>query len=159
MRRLLLIALVVICVACTAAPAQPIAPAPTPLPAVTSAPTATASASAPALPSVDLSPYRAAMKSDFAAEVDRFGDVPQYQIDLEIAPDLMSYSARQQVRYTNQEEVPLPDLRFQPTRQSAVLWWANRSAFNKNRWTRCESKARPRRHVYAPDAARADAAR
>ena len=155
MRRFFLFVLVCLCAACTAASVQPIAPAPTPLPAVTSVPTATAAA----MPSIDLAPYRAAMKSEFAAEIDRFGVAPQYQIDLEIAPDRTSFIARQKVRYTNQEEVPLPDFSFQPTRQSAVLWWANRSAVNKNRWTRCESKAQPRRHVYAPDAARAAATR
>ena len=108
MRRFFLFVLVCLCAACTAASVQPIAPAPTPLPAVTSVPTATAAA----MPSIDLAPYRAAMKSEFAAEIDRFGAAPQYQIDLEIAPDRTSFIARQKVRYTNQEEVPLPDLAF-----------------------------------------------
>ena len=56
--------------------------------------------------------YRAAMKPEFAAEIDRFGSAPQYQIDLEIAPDLMSYSAKQMVRYTNTETEPLKEIYF-----------------------------------------------
>jgi aminopeptidase N len=37
---------------------------------------------------------------------------PQYQIDLEIAPDRASYSARQKVRYANAEDVPLNEVYF-----------------------------------------------
>jgi hypothetical protein len=70
------------------------------------------SASGTALPVTDLSPYRAAMKPEFAAEVDRFGDAPQYQIDLTIAPDLKSYSAAQVVTYTNAETVTLDEVYF-----------------------------------------------
>ena len=52
------------------------------------------------------------MKPEFAAEVDRFGDAPQYQIDLTIAPDLKSYSATQVVTYTNVETVTLSEVYF-----------------------------------------------
>jgi len=106
MRRLLLLVFVFVCVACTAAPVQPIAPTPTLLPA------ATATSADSALPAIDLSPYRAAMKPEFAAEIDRFATAPQYQIDLTLAPDLSSYSATQQVRYTNAETKPLKEIYF-----------------------------------------------
>jgi hypothetical protein len=64
------------------------------------------------LPPLDLSPYRAAMRPEFAAEVDQFAMAPQYQIDLTIAPDLSSYTAAQQVRYTNTETEPLQEIYF-----------------------------------------------
>jgi aminopeptidase N len=106
MRGLILLTLVLSVAACTAAPAQPIGlpPAPTSAPALT--PTAAAIAS------IDLAPYRGAMKPAFAAEIDRFATVPQYQIDLTIAPDLSSYSAVQRVRYTNTETEPLKEIYF-----------------------------------------------
>jgi hypothetical protein len=116
MRRLFLFTLACLCAACATAPVPSIEPTPTLRPAATSAPTAIATASA--LPSVDLSspvdlaPYRAAMKPAFAAEVDRFATAPQYQIDLEIAPDLSSYLATQQVHYTNAETETLKEIYF-----------------------------------------------
>jgi aminopeptidase N len=61
---------------------------------------------------IDLAAYRAAMKPEFAAEIDRFGNAPQYQIDLTIAPDRASYSATQRVHYTNNESVPLKEVYF-----------------------------------------------
>jgi aminopeptidase N len=106
MRCLILLTLVLSVAACTAAPVQPIGSLPPP----TSAPALTPTAAA--ITSIDLAPYRAAMKPDFAAEVDRFGDVPQYQIDLTIAPDLASYSATQRVRYTNTETERLMEIYF-----------------------------------------------
>jgi hypothetical protein len=101
MRRLFLLVLAVICAACIAAPAPSSTPTLAPTPTAVSAPNP-----------IDLSAYRAAMKPEFAAEVDRFGDAPQYQIDLTIAPDLSSYSATQQVRYTNTETEPLREIYF-----------------------------------------------
>ncbi len=115
MRRLCLLTLAFICVACTTAPIQAIGPAPTLAPIPTSIPTfaPTAAATPPALPpTIDLSPYRAAMKPAVAAEVDRFATAPQYQIDLTIAPDLKSYSATQVVTYTNLETVTLNEVYF-----------------------------------------------
>jgi hypothetical protein len=116
MRRLLLLTLAVVVVACTSAPAQPIGSTPAPTANAAVAPAATAvSTVAPAIDQsspVDLAPYRVAMKPAFAAEVDRFGDAPQYQIDLTIAPDLQSYSATQQVRYTNTETESLQEIYF-----------------------------------------------
>jgi hypothetical protein len=105
MRRLCLLALVLACAACAATPVPPAGPAP----AATSVPTLTPTATA--LP-IDLSPYRAALKPEFAAEVDRFGTAPRYQIDLTIAPDLTSYSATQLVTYTNAETATLDDVYF-----------------------------------------------
>ena len=89
--------------ACTPAMLQPVIPTPTAMPAIT--PAASTSPN-------DLSPYRKAMKPEFAAEIDRFGNATQYQIDLEIAPDLTSYTARQQVHYTNTETAPLKEVYF-----------------------------------------------
>src|SRR5512136_2352689 len=106
MRFLCLLALALTCAACMAVPAPPIVAAPAPTPGATLAPTATTTSS------IDLSPYRAAMMPEFAAEVDRFGNAPQYQIDLTVAPDLSSFSATQQVRYTNTETEPLKEIYF-----------------------------------------------
>lgn len=103
MRRLFLLAFAVVCSACAAMPVPPLisTPAVAPAPAVVSSPNP-----------IDLSAYRAAMKPEFAAEIDRFGNVPQYQIDLAMAPDLMSYSAKQKVHYTNEETEPLREIYF-----------------------------------------------
>ena len=107
MRRLFLLVLAVMCVACTDSPATPrLLPLPLLHQGRRRHPTATP------LPAIDLSPYRAAMKPEFAAEVDRFADAPQYQIDLTIAPDLKSYSATQVVTYTNAETVTLNEVYF-----------------------------------------------
>jgi hypothetical protein len=106
MRRLFLLAFALVCVACTAAPASSIGSTPAATPAPTLPPTATVP------PPIDLSPYRAAMKPEFAAEVDRFAAAPQYEIDLTAAPDLSSYAATQQVRYTNAETASLKEIYF-----------------------------------------------
>lgn len=101
LRKLFLIITLVLA-ACTPIVTQPIIPTPTrapePLPI--------------AKPAIDLSPYRAAMRPEFAADVDQFADATQYQIDLTIAPDLASYSATQQVRYVNTETAPLNEVYF-----------------------------------------------
>ncbi len=110
MRRSFLLALAFACAACTATPVPPLAP--TPVPTQASAPDPAPAPMATALPSLDLSPYRAAMKPEFAAEVDQFATAPQYQIDLTVAPDLSSYTAAQQVRYTNTETEPLQEIYF-----------------------------------------------
>ena len=106
MRRLALLALAIVCAACIAAPAPSITPTSTVAPTPTEVPAATP------LPVTDLLPYRAAMKPEFAAEVDRFGNVPRYRIDLTIAPDLKSYSATQVVTYTNAETATLNEVYF-----------------------------------------------
>ena len=110
MRRSFLLALAFACAACTATPVPPIGP--TPVPTQASAPDPAPAPVATALPPLDLSPYRAAMKPEFAAEVDQFATAPQYQIDLTVAPDLSSYTAAQQVRYTNTETEPLEEIYF-----------------------------------------------
>ncbi len=111
MRRVFLLAFAIVCAACSVTPIPPIILTPAVTPTLTTTfalpPTVAASTTA-----IDLSPYRAAMKPEFAAEVDRFGSAPQYQIDLEIAPDRASYSAKQKVRYTNAEDVPLNEVYF-----------------------------------------------
>ncbi|HSD84837.1 MAG TPA: M1 family aminopeptidase [Anaerolineae bacterium] len=110
MRRLCLLLLAFVCIACTAAPVAPAPLTPTAGPlAATSAPLPTTAAVANA---GGLALYQAAMKPEFAAEVDRFATAPQYQIDLTIAPDRASYSAKQKVRYTNAESVPLNEVYF-----------------------------------------------
>lgn len=118
MRRLFLLALAVVCAACTAVPAPPLVstPAPTSAPLSTPAPTSAPTFTPPAtvLAPIDLSPYRAALKPEFAADLDRreVATAPQYQIDLTIAPDLKSYSATQLVTYTNAETVTLNEVYF-----------------------------------------------
>ena len=103
MRRLIILLSLISLTACAPAVVQPVIPTPTAMPTIT--PPAAAQP-------IDLSPYRQAMKPAFAAEVDRFGDATQYQIDLEIAPDLTSYSATQQVHYINTETTPLKEVYF-----------------------------------------------
>ena len=106
MRHLFLLALAVVCSACTVVSAPSITSTPT------LAPTPLTATSATPPPPIALAPYRAAMKPEFAAEVDRFATAPQYQIDLTIAPDRASYSAKQQVHYTNNESMPLKEVYF-----------------------------------------------
>jgi len=109
-----LLTLVLLISACTPTVVQPPAPtlaptsvaAPTPSIEPTSSPSPTDKPAEPAQP-VDLTPYRAAMRSDFVKDLDQFATTTQYQIDLTIAPDLASYTATQRVRYTNTEAVPL----------------------------------------------------
>ena len=102
MRRFTLIVLVIALAACTT-------PTPPPTPIVLRAiPTAVPPTITP-LPPLD---YRAAMKPEFAAEIDRFGEATRYQIDLTIAPDLKSYTATQIVTYTNAETTTLHDVYF-----------------------------------------------
>ena len=102
MRRLILIILVVALAAC----ATP-TPIPTPI-----APVATSTSLPPTITAQTPLDYRAAMRPEFAAEIDRFARAPQYQIDLEIAPDLKSYSATQVVTYTNVETATLNEVYF-----------------------------------------------
>ncbi len=102
MRRFILIVLVMALSACT----TPVPP-PTPI-----APAATSTSLPPTLTARKPLDYRAAMKPEFAAEIDRFEAAPHYQIDLTIASDLKSYSATQIVTYTNAETVTLPQVYF-----------------------------------------------
>ncbi|CAG0937231.1 Aminopeptidase N [Thermoflexales bacterium] len=60
----------------------------------------------------DLTPYRAAMRPEFAADIDQFAEATQYLIDLTIAPDLASYTAMQQVHFVNQQATPLDKIYF-----------------------------------------------
>ncbi len=103
MRRFILIILVV---ATTSACTTPVPP-PTPI-----APAATSTSLPPTITAREPLDYRAAMKPEFAADIDRFEAAPHYQIDLTIAPDLKSYSATQIVTYTNAETVTLPEVYF-----------------------------------------------
>jgi hypothetical protein len=112
MRRLFLLVLVLVVAACTPVSPQPIGPAPTPTAAPARAPAATAAPVIDLAPPVDLAPYRATMKSGFIAEIDRFGNAPRYQIDLTIAPDHRTYTATQQVHYTNLETETLQEIPF-----------------------------------------------
>jgi hypothetical protein len=102
MRRLILIVLVMALAACAA-------PVPTPTPIV---PVATSTSLPPTIAAQTPLDYRAAMKPEFAAEVDRFGDATRYQIDLTIAPDMKSYTATQIVTYTNVETATLKEVYF-----------------------------------------------
>ena len=60
----------------------------------------------------DLTPYRAAMRSEFAADVDQFAQATQYKIDLTIAPNLAGYTATQQVHFVNRQTTPLDKIYF-----------------------------------------------
>ncbi len=60
----------------------------------------------------DRSPFRPGLIAAEAAVLDRLPGASVYHMDLTIAPDLQSLSARQAVRYTNQEDVPLADVYF-----------------------------------------------
>jgi aminopeptidase N len=112
MHRICLFALIFSIAACTPpVPTQPLALTPSAAPPAAATTPATA-ASLTTAPADDLAPFRAAMKPGFAAEIDRFGTAPRYQIDLTIAPDLRSYTATQLVTYTNAETTPLNDVYF-----------------------------------------------
>ncbi len=112
MRRLFLLVLALVCAACTVAPTPSATPRPTSAPASTSTLVPSLPTTAAGTAAIDLAPYRAAMKPEFAAEVDRFASAPQYQIDLTIAPDRASYSAKQHVRYTNTASASLKEMYF-----------------------------------------------
>lgn len=60
----------------------------------------------------DLAPYRAAMRPEFAGDVDRFANATRYQIDLSISLDLKTIAGTQQVHYTNTQGVPLAEITF-----------------------------------------------
>jgi predicted esterase len=60
----------------------------------------------------DRSPYRPGLIASEAGVLDQLPGASVYHIDLTIAPDLQSVSARQAVRYTNQEDVPLQEVYF-----------------------------------------------
>lgn len=93
--------------ACAPIVTQPIAP--------TAAPVAVSTPSIAPTPTsepVELSPYRAAMRSEFVKDLDQFATATQYQIDLTIAPNLAAYTATQKVRYTNNETTPLSAIYF-----------------------------------------------
>ncbi|MFN2223774.1 MAG: alpha/beta fold hydrolase [Candidatus Promineifilaceae bacterium] len=60
----------------------------------------------------DRSPYRLGLISAEAGVLDQLPGASVYHIDMSIAADLQSVSARQAVRYTNQEDVPLAEVYF-----------------------------------------------
>lgn len=60
----------------------------------------------------DRSVFRSGLIDDEAMVLEQLTGAPVYQIDLEIAPDLYSVSGRQEVRYTNQEDVSLDEVYF-----------------------------------------------
>ncbi len=60
----------------------------------------------------DRSVFRSGLIDGEAIVLEQLPGAPVYQIDLEIAPDLYSVSGRQEVRYTNQEDVALDTIYF-----------------------------------------------
>jgi hypothetical protein len=60
----------------------------------------------------DLAPQRAALRPEFAADLDSLTGATQYSITLTIAPDLASLQGEQLVFYTNNESVPLEVVYF-----------------------------------------------
>ncbi|HZY45157.1 MAG TPA: M1 family metallopeptidase [Anaerolineae bacterium] len=105
MRKFILILALVVTACAPIAVTQPIVPTPTRSPI--SGPTPT-----PDPVWADLSPYRAAMRPEFAQDVDQFANATQYKIDLTIAPDLTSYTGSQQVHYINTETSALGQIYF-----------------------------------------------
>jgi hypothetical protein len=89
--------------ACAPSVAQLALPTPTRLPGPTPA---------PAPEWADLSPYRAAMRPDFAHEVDQFAQATQYRIDLRVDSNLRLIDGRQKVHYVNAETAPLNEVYF-----------------------------------------------
>ncbi len=60
----------------------------------------------------DLSPYRQAMQSAYADDIDRLAGVTRYWIDLAVDVDSLTLRGTQQVRYVNQEDEPLTEIVF-----------------------------------------------
>ncbi len=91
---------------------SPTHPAPPPADAT---PVATLAAATPtAEPSPDFDPalYRPAMRPEFAADVNGFGDAPRYSITLTVNPDALQAVGREQVRYTNTDSAALSEIYF-----------------------------------------------
>ena len=87
---------------------------PAPPPADTT-PVATLAAATPtAEPSPDFDPalYRPAMRPEFAADVNGFGDVPHYSITLTVNLDALQAVGRERVRYTNTDSAALSEIYF-----------------------------------------------
>ena len=81
----------------------------------TTAPAATFAAATPtAEPSPDFDPalYRPAMRPEFAADVNGFGNAPRYSITLTVNPDALQAAGRERVRYTNTDSVALNEIYF-----------------------------------------------
>ncbi|MFN8598702.1 MAG: M1 family metallopeptidase [Anaerolineae bacterium] len=106
MRKLILVVALWL-TACLPTVTQPVVSTPT-----LASPPSLAPQPTPTSAKVDLTPYRTAMRAKFAGDVDQFTTATRYQIDLTLAPDLASYSARQTVHYTNNETEPLSAIYF-----------------------------------------------
>jgi hypothetical protein len=102
MRKIFLI-ISLLLTACAPVVTQPIVATPTRLPGPTPTPEPAWS---------DLTPFRAAMRPEFAQDLDQFQEATRYKIDLSISPDLTSYHGQQQVHYINTETAPLPEVYF-----------------------------------------------
>jgi len=63
-------------------------------------------------PGFDPTPYYPAMRSEFAADVNGFGNAPRYSITLTVDLDTLQASGHERVRYTNTEPVPLNEIYF-----------------------------------------------
>lgn len=60
----------------------------------------------------DRSPFRQGLIDAEASVLDQLPGASIYRMDLVIAPDLQTVSGQQEVRYTNQEDVPLDEIYF-----------------------------------------------
>jgi len=96
--------------------ATPMPPPTLPAPPPTdTTPVATLAAATPTTePSPDFDPtlYRPAMRPEFAADVNGFGNAPRYSITLTVNPDALQAAGRERVRYTNTDSVALNEIYF-----------------------------------------------
>ena len=122
-KRPLLVVAIVCLVACQAK-----VPTPTPVPQATDAATPTAAATlavspmatptrtpAPTLLGIawdDRSPFRSGLIASEQGVLSQLGGASIYQIDLQIADDLLRLDVQQDVRYSNQETEPLNEVYF-----------------------------------------------
>ena len=114
-----ILALILVAAACgsTGPSPSPAAASPSPTatpPIATPAPTL-AAAPTPALELADLAQFHAAMRPEFAADVDGSPDLTRYAIDVAVtfnADGTATLAGREHVLYTNQQTVALPDIVF-----------------------------------------------
>jgi len=113
-----ILALILVAAACGSTGPSPspaaASPSPTTPPIATPAPTL-AAAPTPALELADLAQFHAAMRPEFADDVDRSPNLTRYAIDVAVtfnADGTATLAGREHVLYTNQQTVALPDIVF-----------------------------------------------
>ena len=119
-----ILALILVAAACGSTGPSPspaaASPSPTTPPIATPAPTL-AAAPTPALELADLAQFHAAMRPEFADDVDRSPNLTRYAIDVAVtfnADGTATLAGREHVLYTNRQTAALPDVVF-------MLWPSN----------------------------------